>query len=363
MPPLEQAITALGAATPPLTPFETAMLQRTRGLLAVALNDLPLAARSLEAAVASGGLAAGDQRNAQDTLAAIHFRLKNYPVAIDFARKALEAGSTRPETAALVPRALYLSGQFDAAARGLEARVAADTAAGRVPADDELRMLANSYLETKNEPAHIAALEKLMRYHPRPELWPGLIARTQRQPGFSERLELDVYRLRRHLKLVEDADDYLYMADLAQRAGLPNEAKAVLDAGVAAGQLGPSSKMAADYRKLRDSVERAAAQDRAALSAANAPVPPSANAAMATGMALASIGQTERAVAMMQGALGRSDLRDAEFARLRLAVVLAETGRKSEALAALGQVGAAGGADALARLWRLALEAPAAAAR
>lgn len=355
LPVLDKAIADLAAATPPGNPQEVAALQRTRGLVAAQAGNLPLAASSLEAALASNGLSEADRAGAVETLVKVNYNLKNYPAARDWARKAIDGGRASPEMSALLARSLYMNQEFAPAVAELQAAVARDTAAGRKPQDEDLRLLANAQLQMNDEAAYLATLQQLIRHHPKPEYWPDIVVRTMQQPGFAERLWLDGYRLKRHVGAMTDADDYLHMADLAKRAGLPAEAKAVLDAGFAAGVLGSGSG-ADSHRKQRDDINRLAAQDRELL-AGSSTVPVDANAAFATGLAKVSIGQNERGIEMMKAALGKT-LRQPEQARLQLGATLASTGRKADAAAVLGHVGGTDGTQALARLWLLAIDAP-----
>ncbi len=59
------------------------------------------------------------------------------------------------------------------------------------------------------------------------------MTRVQRKPGFSERLELDVYRLMQATGNLKTADDYMEMAQLALQAGFPAEAQKVINDGYA----------------------------------------------------------------------------------------------------------------------------------
>ena len=60
-----------------------------------------------------------------------------------------------------------------------------------------------------------------MTYYPKKEYWTDLLNRVQKKSGFSDRLSLDVYRLKLATGNVTTANDYLEMAQLAIQAGLP----------------------------------------------------------------------------------------------------------------------------------------------
>ena len=65
------------------------------------------------------------------------------------------------------------------------------------------------------------ALERLVAYYPKREYWVDLLRRIESKPGFSNRLTLDVYRLRLATKTLDTANDYSEAAQLAlqQRPG------------------------------------------------------------------------------------------------------------------------------------------------
>jgi hypothetical protein len=88
---------------------------------------------------------------------------------------------------------------------------------------------------------------------------------------WQDRWDIDFYRLRHLLDQMDEANDYLALADMASRAGLPAEAQQVLDAGWAKGMLGKGPKVA-EQQKFRDAVTKQAADDRQSLAAAMAPV-------------------------------------------------------------------------------------------
>src|SRR3546814_17272374 len=86
-------------------------------------------------------------------------------------------------------------------------------------------MRASIAVKQKDNAAYIAALEKLVAYYPKPNYWLDLITRTANKPGFSTRLTLDLYRLKKQTDTLTKANDFMEAAQLALQAGLPGEAK------------------------------------------------------------------------------------------------------------------------------------------
>jgi hypothetical protein len=337
-----------------LQPAEVTVMHRLRGLLEMQLEQYPAAVQSLEAALSVGAQSAQDALQCQETLARAHFALKAYAAAADAARKAQAAGSKAPVVQSVLVRATYLQNDHAGTIRLLQAQQQRD---GKLALDD-LRILASSYGQTKDEANYLRLAETLLRDHGRAEYWPDLLSRVQRQAGWQPRWDIDVYRLRLQLDMMDEADDYLVLADLASKAGLPAEAQKVVEAGFAKGLLGKGSA-AAEHNKLRAAVTKQANDDRQSLSAAAARPPAVGDARAAantftTGAALVSAGQAERGLELMKAALG-GPLPDAAQARLQYGQALARAGRAAEAAEAFKAVAGHEQLGLLARLWALAV--------
>jgi hypothetical protein len=337
-----------------LQPAELTVMHRLRGLLEMQLEQHAAAIRSLEAALAVGAQTPQDALQCQETLARAHFSLKAYAAAADAARKAQAAGSQAPAVQSVLVRATYLQNDHAGTITLLQAQQQRD---GKLALDD-LRILAASYGQTKDDANYVRLAETLLRDHGRTEYWPDLMSRVQRQAGWQPRWDIDVYRLRLQLDLMDDADDYLVLADLASRAGLPAEAQKVVDAGYAKGLLGKGGR-ATEHDKLRAAVTRQANDDRQSLGAAAARPPAvgdvrAASNTFTTGAALVSAGQAERGLDLMKAALA-GPLPDGAQARLQYAQALAQAGRAAEAAEAFKAVAGHEQLGLLARLWALAV--------
>jgi len=347
---IEQAI----ATTTTPQPAEATVLQRTRGLLLLQLDKPAEAVKSLEQALAVNAMPAADQLLCEEAMVRASYMLKNYKGTLEWAAKAQAHGSTWGGLQQLVPRAQYLTEDFAGTAKTLEAQAERGVKQG----EDELRLLASSYGKIKNEAGYTRVIERLLRDHPRADYWPDLLARVPRQPGWQARWDIDLMRLRLQTEQMDEANDYLALADMAARVGLPAEAQKVMDAGYAKGMLGKGSG-ATEQAKLRSSVTKQADDDRANLAATGARNPTvtdarSATSAFNTGAALVSIGQFERGLEWMKAALA-GPLPDAAQGRLQYGLALQRAGRGAEATEALNAVASHEGLGLLARLWLIAL--------
>lgn len=181
-----------------------------------------------------------------------------------------------------------------------------------------------------------------------------LTARATKQPGFSERLWLDVYRLRFAAGLLKQADEFADMAGLALQAGYPAEAMRVIDKGYALGLLG-NGKDAAAHGQLRERTEKAAEKDSADMSGSerSARASREGDALVNLGFAVVSGGQVTRGLPLIEAGLAKGNLRRADEARLHHGIALWISGKREEAVRAFGEVKGADGSAALARIWSL----------
>ncbi|MEN9626881.1 MAG: hypothetical protein RJA10_107, partial [Pseudomonadota bacterium] len=246
-----------------LTPVEVTVMHRLRGLFSLQLDQPAEAIKSLEAALAVNAQNAQDQLTCMENLARAHFNAKNHQPAIDWARKAQAAGSKSAAVHSVLVRATYSLKDYATAARLLDEQEKRD---GKLSVDD-LRLQASAYGLAKDDTNYTRLAERLLRDHGRTEYWADLLPRVQRQAGWQERWDIDAYRLRLQMDQMDEANDYLVLADMAARGGLPAEAQKVLEAGFAKGMLGKGPK-AAEQQKFRDSVAKQAAEDRQSLAAA-----------------------------------------------------------------------------------------------
>lgn len=235
--------------------------------------------------------------------------------------------------------------------------------AGGVPTEEALRRQAAHQVEQGESRAYLQTLEELLRYHPSAAYWRERIQRLQRESGFDPLLLVDSYRLLFAVGAMQDAPEYTSLAELALQANLPAEARAVLDTGFAAGVLGAGPD-AATHLALRQRVDKLAADDAKQLARAPDPGPDaSADLRVATGLALATEGHTERGIALVEQGLAQGHLTQPAKVRLRLAWISAQAGRTDAARAVLQSLqGRDDSVGEIARLWLIHLDGPADAA-
>ncbi|MEA3119460.1 MAG: hypothetical protein QOI13_2730 [Paraburkholderia sp.] len=341
----KDALAKIGAAAavPNKTPYETNMIEEMRGAAAMAAGDTATAAQAYEALLAGGRLSGEDEARMSSVLAGIYFQQKSYAKAISIAQRYLKAGGSDPQMRTLLVQSYYLSNDFADATKLLKASVEAQVHAGHAPDEADLQLLGTCAQQAKDDAAYRSALEALVAYHSKPSYWVDLFASIRSEPGYSSRLDIDIYRLRRAAGSLTTADDYMEMTQLAIVSGSTAEAKQVIDQGFASGILGRDAQAAREKRLQTLAATRA----QAPADSANSVSPVDA------GLNLVFAGKANEGTSMMEAAIAKGGLDHPDEARLHLGVAYYVAGQKTRAVRVFRAVKGADGSAELARMWLL----------
>jgi tetratricopeptide (TPR) repeat protein len=346
-------------AVPNRTAHENFLLEQMRASAALGAGDHDQAIRAMQALIASGKLSAADEGRYAANIASLYYRANNHKSAAEWAQRALRSNPGDATMRGILIQSHFLAGDLAAASREALADVQAAEKAGRAPPEDRLQLLANIASRGNDRAAYVAALERLVAYYPKREYWNDLLRRLEAKPGFSNRLTMDLYRLRLATKTVTSASDYLEMAQLALQQRQVGEAKQIVEEGFKAGLLGKGPE-AERHQRLQALVDQRLAEAPTALQTAEADARTAkdGSALVNVGFAYANLGQTEKGIDLMQQGIkllqqspakGRQPRLD--DANLHLGVALHRAGQKSRANQAFRAVTGTDGASDLARLW------------
>jgi hypothetical protein len=330
------------------TPYETYVITRTRGSIASAAGDHAAAAKDFEAVIAMGRSAGAEQLKLVQAVAGLHYHAKDYAKAAQWATRYQKEGGTDPAMQKLLVQSHFLMNDCAAVSR------AVGEGNGRKPAEQELQMLANCYNKQKDNTGYVATIERLVTFYPKKEYWTDLLSRVQRKSGFSDRLSLDVYRLKLATGNLATANDYLEMAQLAIQAGFPAEAKAVVDKGYEAKVLG-NGKDAERHQRLRDLVTKRLAESQQARAQAekDSQADASGDSLVAIGYMYVTEGAPQKGLAFMEQGIKKGKLKRPDDAELLLGIAQVQSGARSRGLQTLKGVQGKDGTADLARLWTL----------
>src|SRR5467141_2716357 len=334
-------------AVPNKTPYESYMVTRVIAQAAAGAGEPGVAAKAFEEI--TGFASAADAERRQFAAAAAG----QYYIAKDYA-KAAELGGTDKSVHTIYVQALYLGNNFAAAAKAISADVEAEEEAGKTPAEEELQLMANAYLQQRDTAGYGKALEKLLTYYPKRDYWQNLVYGIAGRPDFSERLALDVARLKIETGTMRTGNEYLEAAQLSLIDGFPAEAARIIDKGYGAGLLG-SGPEAARHKRLKDMAAKSLAEDRKSLDA-DAAAAKDAKALFNEGFNLVLNGRSEQGLQMMENALRQGTVgRRPDHLKLQLAYAYHLAGQNQKAVQIFRSVQGTDGAAALARAWAIRL--------
>jgi len=220
--------------------------------------------------------------------------------------------------------------------------------------EEELQILANCYLRQKDTGGYVNAIEKLVIHYPKKEYWTDLLSRVQKKPGFSDRLGVNVYRLRFATGNAGTTNDYMEMAQLAMQAGVPAEAKQIVDKGYSAGVLGKGNE-AERHKRLKDLIDKAEAEslktrakdEQEALAAKDG------NDLVKIGLNYVYEGNAAKGLPLVEQGIKKGGLKRPEDAKLRLGEAQLYAGQRQRGVQTLREVKGTDGTADIARLWVL----------
>lgn len=346
-------------AFPNRTPYEDYVLNRMKLSLGSATGNNAIAMPALEAVINSGRLQGQEQADFIQALANMHYNAKDYPKAIEWFKRYQKESATPEKVGPALVRAHYLSKDYAGARDALLPLIAATEKAGQKPSDEDLRLLASSANQLKDDAGYLAALDKLVTYYPSDDYWTDVLNRgVARKPGFDAQANMiNVYRLELAAVKQMSAGEYTDLAELALRDGFPAEAKKAMDAGYAAGVLGKGSDAKA-HGALRDKATKGAADDARNIAAGEASAAKAKTGAglVNLGWAYATMDQGDKGVGFIQQGIAKGGLKNPEEAKLRLGMAQVRAGKNAEAIQTFQTVKGGGGAGDLAKYWIVLLQ-------
>jgi hypothetical protein len=280
---------------------------------------------------------AGDMARTERLLARIvEIQPNNVEALADYAqfksrvRSPVTAGADRALSVSLFARAL--------AANEAMGRASSETLHRRALAvayDATQRINGAPPLAPQMAPQVVAFGQKLVAAYPNASNWRDALLDYRELAPADPALAIDIRRLMRAAEALGGERDYLEFANLLGAAGLPGEAKAVLDDGVTRGILETGRPIIA---AAIAAVARRATADRAALPGLRTRAAAGTGAqARAAGDAFYAFGQYAEAATLYQAALQKGG-EDPNLVNGRLGAALALAGRRPEAEAALHAV-------------------------
>jgi hypothetical protein len=289
------------------------------------------------------------------------YKANNFPLAIQALTAAQQAGyapkgpdgQPTQDVNLLLAESYFRSNQVPQGLAVVDAAIKAEKAAGRKPPQDWYSRAASMAYKSKLMPEVAKWTRAQVVDYPSPENWRSALVIFGDANRFDDQTQLDLMRLQRSAGALSGEADYYEYAQLADKVGLPGEAKNVIDEGRAKNAYNANSKAIGEISTF---VGNKVAADRASLPAAEKGAAAAANgrAALGTGDAFYGYGDYAKAAAMYRLALQKGGV-DANTANLRLGMALAKAGQAAEAKQAFAAVTSGPRAE-LAQFWTLWLD-------
>jgi tetratricopeptide (TPR) repeat protein len=340
-------------AMPGITATEKPFIQRTLAVSAYQAKNFQLAASTWENLI---------QDMPADTPAAQKIPLieyilnasqevKDYARVVDWARTYLKLEGANPVVRTMLIQNLSTLNRHEEVIKEVKEKIRLDANANKKTAENELRTMAVSQRQLKDESGYISTLKLLLQNYPSKTYWADIIPRLARQANFNTRFDLDLYRLLEATGNMEDTVEYVDMANLAIKVGLPAEALRTVEAAYRAGLMGKGND-AANHQKLRLQIQQRLTEDEKALPALEKSAK-DANALASLADVYASMQKWDLAQLNYTKALSMGGLRREAETRLHAGIAMFKAGQKDEALKMLDSVQGDSTAVELAQLWKV----------
>jgi tetratricopeptide (TPR) repeat protein len=345
------ALLSQADAIPTKTTDDSYMIGMMRINAGLGTQDNALVEKGIEQALATGRVAAEDQPKFIRNLGSLALNRNDYPKALAEFDRYLQLV---PDDAAVMVEVAELQRRTKNNAKAVELMNRAIATQERVSgakADESWyrRALAIAY-DSNMAAETVKASEALVKAFPSGQNWRDVVLIFRESNKLDDQANLDALRLQRAASGLTGERDYYEYAETASMRGLPGEAKAVIDAGVAAGALNLSKPV---VKELNTKAAGEIKADKAGLPAAGREAKAAATGrqALATGDAHLGYGEYAQAAELYRVALQKGGV-DPNVVNTRLGIALARSGDKAGATAAFNAVTAPPRGQ-LARYWAI----------
>lgn len=339
-------------ALPGINAVEKPIIQRTLAVAALQAKNFPLAVSTLESLIKEmpADTPAAQKRPLIESLLNASQQAQDFPRLVEWARTYLKMEGSNPSVRPVLIQTLSVLKRHEEVIQEVNEKMRLDAAAKVKTPESELRMMAVSQRQLKDDAGYNSTLKLLLQNYPSKAYWGEMIPRLARQANFNARFDLDLYRLLELTGNLEDAIEYIDMANLALKAGLPAEASRMVEQAYSAGLLGKGSD-AVNHQKLRQQIQQRLTEDVKALPALEKSAK-DANALASLADVYASQQKWEQAQLNYSKAIAMGGLRREAETRLHAGIVLFKAGQKEEARKMWDSVQGDATAVDIAQLWK-----------
>lgn len=336
-------------AVPNRGKYDDFVIGQFRYNIAIANKDNAALEAGLKAMLDSGFVAQEDQVKIVRNLVALAFQRKDIAAATAETQRWIQLAPNDPDPVLNLGKIYYNEDKYAEALSAFKSAAALAEKSGQKVDENTYKIIAQTALKS-GKPAEIAAsMRNLVLQYPNPTNWRDALVIFRDQQGVTDPMILDSYRLQWRNNALNGERDYIEMAEIALKRGLPNEAKLALEKGQALSiySKGKSvamemltqarSRLGADQKSL-PGLEKEARAAKTGDLAANGPA-----------QGYLSYGDYPKAVEYYQLALQKG-VKNPDDIYMQLGIALAGAGKGSEAQEAFSKVKGSL-AKSLADLW------------
>jgi tetratricopeptide (TPR) repeat protein len=248
-------------AIPGITATEKPIIQRTLAVAAMQTKNFPLAISTLENLIQElpDSTPMAQKLQLMESLLSASQQSQDLPRVVSWARTYLKLEGSNPSVRPVLIQTLSVLKRHEEVVQEVKEKMRLDEAAKLKTPENEMRIMAISQRQLKDDAGYTQTLKWLLQNYPTKAYFGEMIPRLARQASFNARFDLDLYRLLDATGNMEDTVEYFDMANLALKAGLPAEASRVVERAYAEGIFGKGSD-AANHQKLKQQTQQRSLQ-------------------------------------------------------------------------------------------------------
>jgi len=319
-------------ALPGVTAEEKPVIQRTLAAAALQLKNFSLAISTLENVLQDmpDTVPVAQRTQLIESLLSVCQQAQDFQRFVKWSREYLALDGANTTVRPVYIQTLAVLKMHKEVVEEINIKMKLDLAAQLKTPENELRMLAISQRQLKDEEGYNETLKRLLLGYPSKAYWSEMIARLARQASFNGRYDLDLYRLLELTGNMEEANEFVDMANIALKNGLPAEAARVMAQAEAQGVLGKGPD-ALTHQKLKLEVKQKLAEDEKALPGLERSAK-DANTIASLAEVYAAKQQWETAIVSFNKAMALGGLRREAEIKLHSGWAHYKAGKKTEAL-------------------------------
>jgi tetratricopeptide (TPR) repeat protein len=293
-----------------------------------------------------------DQRVKQ--VSQFYLAARQYPKGIEFGKRWLAKHPSDKTMYGLMADAYYQQGDCKQAREVAGTAVSTAEKAGEVPEEGWLQVTQVCSTKLDDKAGTRAALEKLVRYHSKPDYWSRLLASAESGEK-SDEVMVGLFRLKRDVGALKSVDDYSTYSQMTMDV-TPEEALRVVQSGFDKKVLGVDANLKERHQRLLTGVKEKAEAKRARLGELEKAVAAGSASAQTQadlGMEYFSYEQYDKAIGALEKALKAGGLKDTEQTRIALGIAYLRKGQKDQARAQFKAVPNSSPFAKVSNLWML----------